>query len=75
MSQEQLAAGHRWGYLRPFRVTTSVYTSATLRHFDHKVDFTVKKGPLIPCERRLRDMEISEIQEVNSRGRFWKQGL
>ena len=36
----------------------------TLRHFDSKVDPTAKTGPLIPCERRLPNMEIWEFQEV-----------
>ena len=43
-----------------------VYHLATLRHFDHKLPGTALLGPLIPCERRLAIMEISEFQEVNS---------
>ena len=43
---------------------------ATLRCFDRKVHGTALLGPLIPCERRLENMEISEFQEVNSRARF-----
>ena len=70
MSQEQLAAGHRWGYLRPFRVGTWVYTRATLRRFDKKPGSWVKMGPLIPCERRLEKREISEFQEVTFRRFF-----
>ena len=30
----------------------------------------VKYDPLIPCERRLGEMEIPEIQEVTSEARF-----
>ena len=30
----------------------------------------VKMALIIPCERRLGQMEISEIQEVTFRGRF-----
>ena len=47
-----------------------MYILATLRRFDRKVLSTVKKGPLIPCERRLRQMEIWEFQEVTSGARF-----
>ena len=43
---------------------------ATLRHFDNKCQGTVKYGPLIPCERRLRKMEIQENQEVTFGARF-----
>ena len=35
-----------------------VYKPSTLRHFDNKVRPEVEKGPLIPCERRLENMEI-----------------
>ena len=45
-------------------------TLATLRLFDNKVPDPAKKGPLIPWERRLADMEISEIQEVTFGHRF-----
>ena len=31
---------------------------ATLRHFDIKPWLPIKKGPLIPCERRLSILEI-----------------
>ena len=48
---------------RPLRVTSGAH-SATLRHFDSKLRPKPKTGPLIPCERRLTEMEISEIQEV-----------
>ena len=51
-------------------MTTYVCTSATLRHFDNKVSLPAKKGPLIPWERRLPEMEISEFQEVTSDARF-----
>ena len=51
-------------------MTTVVYILSTLRHFDTFVGPPVKKGPLIPCERRLTKMEISENQEVNSGPRF-----
>ena len=44
--------------------------SATLRHFDSNVPLTVKKRPLIPWERRLAKMEISENQELNFEARF-----
>ena len=36
----------------------------TLRRFDIKPGPPVKTGPLIPCRRRLAEMEISEFQEV-----------
>ena len=60
----------RGGIWRPFRVCTVVCILATLRHFDIKLPGTAKMGPLIPCERRLQKVEISEIQEVNSGARF-----
>ena len=44
-----------------------MYISATLRHFDTKVGPKVKIGPIIPCERRLGEMEILEFQEAT----FW----
>ena len=47
-----------------------VYILATLHHFDSKVHPRVKMGPLIPCERRLRKMEILEFQEVTFDTRF-----
>ena len=43
---------------------------STLRRFDNKVQGTVKTGQLIPCERRLRKMEILEFQEVTFEARF-----
>ena len=43
---------------------------STLRHFDSFVGLPVKKGPLIPCERRLANMEIQENQEVTFGTRF-----
>ena len=51
-------------------MTTSGAHSATLRHFDRKHGPKAVLGPLIPCERRLENMEISVFQEVTSRGRF-----
>ena len=51
-------------------MTTGVYILATLRHFDTFPRGTVKKGPLIPWERRPAEMEIWEFQEVISGGRF-----
>ena len=70
MSQEAACCRDMWGYLRPFRGMLHVYIQATLRHFDHKVRPRVKIGPLIPCERRLALMEISEFQELTSWTRF-----
>ena len=58
------------GIWRPLRVTTWCAHLATLRRFDSFHGQTVKKGPLIPCERRLWKLEISENQEVNYGGRF-----
>ena len=43
---------------------------ATLRHFEHKVRVRPESDPLIPCERRLREMEIPEFQEVTFEARF-----
>ena len=54
----------------PFADMTRCAHLATLRHFDHNCQGTVKKGPLIPWERRLREMEISENQEVIFDTRF-----
>ena len=51
-------------------MTTHVYIQATLRHFDTFHGRRPLLGPLIPCERRLANMEIWEIQEVTSRPRF-----
>ena len=48
---------------------------ATLRRFDSKPQPVGQKGPLIPCERRLENMEISENQELTFETVFWKQGL
>ena len=47
-----------------------VYILSTLRHFDSKLGSRVKTGPLIPCERRLLEIEISENQEVTFEQRF-----
>ena len=54
---------------RPLRVR-GVYILATLRHFDINLGVAVKKGPLIPWQRRLAILEISEFQEVTFRARF-----
>ena len=56
-----------WGYLA---TPSHVYIRVTLRRFDSKVPCTVNLGPLIPCERRLREMEFPEYQEVTSGARF-----
>ena len=59
-----------WGYLTTLsRVTIRVHL-ATLRHFDTKLLRLVKYGPLIPCERRLALLEISEFQEATFEPRF-----
>ena len=42
----------------------------TLRHSDNKLGSRVKMDPLIPCERRLAEMEIQEFQEVTFEARF-----
>ena len=47
-----------------------VYILATLRHSDTKPQGMVNLGPLIPCERRLPEMEIQEFQEVTFRAGF-----
>ena len=47
----------------------------TLRRFDSKPGPEGQNSPLIPCERRLRIMEIREFQEVTFGRVFWKQGL
>ena len=62
--QEQLAAGCVGVSGRPFRVCIWVYIRSTLRPFDKKLARARQNGPLIPCERRLAKMEISEIQEA-----------
>ena len=62
--------GDPWGYLTYTSRTTRGAHLATLHHFDNKHGSMVKYGPLIPCQRRLRKMEISEFQEVNSQARF-----
>ena len=49
---------------------TGVHILATLRHFDSKLEGEPKTGSLIPCERRLENMEISEIQELTFQARF-----
>ena len=47
-----------------------MYTLSTLRHFDNKVQGMGDYDPLIPCERRLANMEISEFQELTFEARF-----
>ena len=59
-----------WGYLALISRDISGVHLVTLRHFDHKVRPMVKIGPLIPTQRRLAEMEISEYQEVNFGARF-----
>ena len=41
----------------------------TLCRFDDKLPCRSKTGPFIPCERRLADMEILEIQGRD----FWRR--
>ena len=60
------------GIWRPLRVYMGVYIRATLRHFEHKVRSAVKTALLIPCERRLAETEIPEIQEATFGTRFGK---
>ena len=62
-----MTCGGIWRTLRGYH---GVHILATLRHFDKKLMGTVKYGPLIPCERRLAKMKISEIQEVTFESRF-----
>ena len=59
-----------WGYLTTLRVTSWCAHLATLHHFDSKLTRMVKTGPLIPWERRLSKMEISENQELTFGTRF-----
>ena len=47
-----------------------VYTLATLRHFDNKVQGMVNLALLIPCERRLAKTEILVFQELTFGTRF-----
>ena len=54
---------------RPLRVTPGVHL-ATLRHFDSVLPGMGQNSPLIPCERRPAEMEISENQEVTFASRF-----
>ena len=60
----------RGGIVDPFATRTRVYIRATLRRFDRKVEVRLQKEPLIPCERRLQNMEFLEFQEVTSGTRF-----
>ena len=68
--QEQLAAVTLGVSGRPLRVTSAVYHLSTLRHFDSKHSRVGQNGPIIPCERRLAKVEISENQEVTFDTRF-----
>ena len=70
MSQKRAGSRDIWGYLTTLSRDMSVYIQATLRHFDSKVGFIGKKGPLIPCERRLEKLEIPENQEATFGARF-----
>ena len=70
VNRRQLAAVDPWGYLTTTSRDITVYTQATLRHFDNKVRGRVKTGPLIPWIRRLAKTEISEFQEATSWSRF-----
>ena len=54
----------RWGYLTTLSRVHGCAHLATLRRFDQQLRLMVKTGPLIPCERRLPKVEISEFQEV-----------
>ena len=47
-----------WGYLTVHFACTRRAHSVTLRRSDNKVHGMVINGPLIPCERRLRKLEI-----------------
>ena len=58
------------GYLTTTSRATGGVHLATLRHFDHLVQYMVKNDPLIPCERRLPGMEIWENQELTFQARF-----
>ena len=70
MSQEAACCRDIMGVSGDHFACTTVYISATLRHFDNKVHYPVKYDPLIPCERRLANIEIPEFQEVTSEARF-----
>ena len=67
MSQEDQAAGADLGHAA--RVHW-VHIRSTLRHFDNKHGPRVRTTLLIPCERRLAEMEISEFEEVTLRARL-----
>ena len=58
------------GYLATLSRVSRCAHLATLRRFDSKRAPKAKIGPLIPCERRLRELEIPEYQEVTFGGRF-----
>ena len=64
MSPGAACCGDIGGIATLSRHATHVCTWATLRHFDSKLTCMVNNGPLIPCERRLRKVEILENQEV-----------
>ena len=40
----------------------SAHYLVTLCRFDHNIGLRSKTGPFIPCERRLGELEILEIQ-------------
>ena len=50
--------------------TPDVHFLVTLRRFDDKPAPRSYSGPFIPCERRLRDMEIPGIQGRDIRAGF-----
>ena len=51
------------------------YILVTLCRFDHKPELGSYLGPFIPCERRLAQMRILEIQGRAFATPFLKQGL
>ena len=69
MHRGQLAGVHRGGIWRPLRVPVGVHL-VTLRRFDSEVPLDGQNSPLIPCERRHAETEISEFQEVTFGPRF-----
>ena len=56
-----------WGYLATISRDIGGVHIGDTSSFDNKVCLTVKTGPLIPCERRLAKLEISENQEATFR--------
>ena len=59
---------------RPPRVTICTQL-VTLYRFDDKLALAYKTGPFIPCERRLANTGILEIQGRVLWAGFLKQGL